>query len=180
MRETNTKSAALFQVRDDVRISASPEEVYAVVSDMARAAEWSVECVGGTWVSGEPATVGAVFRGKNRRAEDVVAWAPVVRGEWTTESEVVAAEPGRVFSWAIRDKAGRAQDSVWTFEMAPADEGCVLTHRFRMGDPTEGILGIISGLSDEDERRFFAEWGAKLEKDIARTLGRVKDVIEKK
>jgi len=180
MAETNTKSEPLFQVRTDVWVSASPREVYAVVSDMPRAAEWSVECVGGTWVSGEPATVGAVFRGENRRGADVVSWAPVVRGEWTTDSEVVAAEPGRVFSWAIRDKAGRAQDSVWTFEMAPADDGCLLTHHFRMGEPTEGIRGITADMSGEEKQRFFAEWGAKLEQDIAATLGRVKDVIEKK
>ncbi|ALG09739.1 SRPBCC family protein [Kibdelosporangium phytohabitans] len=178
MGETNTKSAPLFHVRTEVRVSATPEEVYAVVSDMARASEWSVECLGGRWVSGEPATVGAVFRGDNRRGPDVVSWAPVVRGDWTTDSEVVAAEPGRVFGWAIRSKAGQAQDSVWTFEMAPAAGGCVLTHHFRMGEATEGIRGITADMSDDEKRRFFSEWGAKLEQDIAATLVRVKEVVE--
>jgi hypothetical protein len=180
MGETNTTNVPLFRVRTDVWISATPEDVYAVVSDLTRGAEWSVECVGGTWVSGEPATVGAVFRGDNRRGTEVVSWAPVVRGEWTTDSEIIGAEPGRVFSWAIRNKAGQAQDSVWTFELAPADDGCVLTHHFRMGEPTEGILGITAGMSTEEKQRFFAEWAAKLEKDIAATLGRIKNVIEKK
>ncbi|MEO6085297.1 MAG: SRPBCC family protein [Umezawaea sp.] len=178
MGETTTKSTPLFQAGSDVWVSAVPDEVYAIVSDMPRAAEWSVECVGGTWVSGEPATVGAVFRGENRRGPDVVSWAPVVRGEWTTDSEIVAAEPGRVFSWAIRTKSGQAQDSVWTFEMAPADDGCVLAHHFHMGEPTEGIRGITAEMDAEEEQRFFAEWGAKLEKDIAATLRRIKDVIE--
>ena len=180
MGETNTKSAPLFQVRTDVWVSAPPDEVYAVVSDLTRNAEWSVECVGGTWVSGEPATVGSVFRGENRRGPEAVSWAPVVRGEWTTDSEVVAAEPGRVFGWAIRTKDGQAQDSVWTFELAPSDDGCVLTHHFRMGAATEGIRGITAGMSAEEKQRFFAEWGAKLEQDIAATLRRIKDVIEKK
>lgn len=119
--------------------------MYATVSDLPRSGEWSVECTGGQWISGTPATVGAVFRGENHRPENVVAWAPVVRGEWTTESEIVEAQPGRVIRWAIRDRAGRRQESVWSFELRAADDGCVLVHRFWMGAPTEGIQGITAG-----------------------------------
>jgi hypothetical protein len=140
----------------------------------------SAECTGGSWVVGTPATVGAVFRGVNYREEDVVAWAPVVRGEWTTESEVVAAEPGRRFSWSMRGKAGRRQDSVWTYEItSDGNGGSVLTHRFRMGAPTEGITGITADMDDVDERRFFAEWGKKLDGDLAATLDRLRAVIER-
>ena len=109
----NSPQKLLFQCRAAVYISAAPDDVYAVVSDLPRSREWSPECLGGTWISGVPGTVGAVFRGENKRAEDVVAWAPVVRGTWTTEAEVVAAEPGRTFGWAMRTTAGRKQESVW-------------------------------------------------------------------
>lgn len=169
----------LFQVRVNVAVAATPAEVYAVVSDLPRSGEWSSECRGGSWVEGTPATVGAVFRGVNFRAEDVVAWAPVVRGEWHTEAEVVAAEPGRRFSWSMRDSTGRRQDSVWTYEVATdGNGGSVLTHHFRMGDPTEGIKGITADMDDVDKQRFFSEWGKKLEGDMAATLDRVKAVIE--
>jgi hypothetical protein len=170
----------LFQVRVRVPVAASPNEVYAVVSDMPRTGEWSEECTGGTWIAGRPATVGAVFRGVNFRTEDVVAWAPVVRGEWTTESEVVAAEPGRIFSWSMRDSTGAKQDSIWTFEIEDAGaEESVLVHHFRMGTATEGIRGITADMDAAAKQRFFTEWGEKLEGDLAATLDRIKVVIEK-
>jgi len=178
MSATDFETGQLFSVRAEVWISASPERVYAVVSDLARSSEWSPECTGGRWVTGEPGTVGAVFRGDNRRAENVVSWAPVVRGEWSTESEVIAAEPGRVFRWAMRDSSGNAQDSVWSFEIERADEGCVLVHHFRMGEPTEGIRGITADMSDADRTRFVSDWAAKLERDLQDTVRRIKAVIE--
>jgi hypothetical protein len=169
----------LFEVRVSVPVAAAPADVYAVVTDLPRSGDWSAECTGGSWIEGAPATVGAVFRGVNYREEDVVAWAPVVRGEWTTESEVIAAEPGQKFSWSMRDKSGRRQDSVWTYEIASTGDGSVLTHHFRMGDPTEGIKGITSDMDDADKQRFFTEWGKKLEGDLAATLDRLKAVIER-
>lgn len=173
------KSEPLFEVRVHVPVAATPADVYAVVTDLPRSGEWSAECRGGAWVAGEPATVGAVFRGMNHRAPGVVAWAPVVRGEWTTESEVVVAEPGRRFSWSMRDSKGDKQDSVWTFEVTPDGAGSVLTHHFRMGAATEGIRGITADMDDAEKQRFFTEWGAKLEGDLAATLDRIKAVIER-
>ncbi|WP_037677771.1 SRPBCC family protein [Streptomyces griseus] len=180
MGQTNTQETPLFEVRADIRLSATPREAYAVVSDMPRSAEWSPECTGGTWVSGEPATVGAVFRGENLRPRNVVEWAPVVRGVWSTESEVIAAEPGRAFRWAMRDSAGRAQQSVWSYEIEPADGGCVLVHHFRMDAPTEGIKGITAEMDEAEKRKFFVDWSAKLAKDLQVTLQRIKAVIEQK
>lgn len=171
-------TSPLFQVRVSVTVAAAPGDVYAVVSDLPRSGEWSAECRGGAWVSGTPGGVGAVFRGVNYRGEDVVAWAPVVRGEWTTEAEVVAALPGRTFSWSMRNSLGHRQDSVWTYEVAAVGDGSLLTHHFRMGDATEGIRGITSDMDDVGRQRFFREWGRKLEGDMAATLARVKAVIE--
>lgn len=179
MAAPSIDNAPLFQVGADVHISATPEAVYAVITDLPRSGEWSEECTGGQWVSGAPATVGAVFRGENRRSAEVVAWAPVVRGTWTTESEVVAAEPGRTFRWSMRDSTGKKQDSIWSFDIEPADGGCRLVHHFRMGDPTEGIRGITAEMDDAERQRFFSEWGEKLGKDLATTLERIKVVIEK-
>lgn len=168
----------LFDVRVEVQVTSTPEQTYALVTDLARSGEWSAECLGGSWVSGEPATVGAVFRGENERAEDVVAWAPVVRGRWTTEAEVVGAEPGRLFEWAMRTKDGQKQQSIWGFEIEPSPGGSRLTHRFRMGRATEGIQGITAEMSPAERERFFAEWAAKLEQDMAATLARLKQLLD--
>jgi Polyketide cyclase / dehydrase and lipid transport len=179
MTETDSALPPLFQVSARVQVASTPEQVYGVVTDLPRSGEWSTECRGGSWVSGEPATVGSVFRGENYRTPDVVAWAPVVRGEWTTESEVVTAEPPRVFAWAMRTKAGKKQQSVWSFEIEAAAEGSVLTHRFRMDAATEGIQGITESMSPEEKKRFFQEWAAKLERDLGETLGRLKEILDK-
>ncbi|WP_051855948.1 SRPBCC family protein [Streptomyces sp. NRRL B-1347] len=174
-----SESAPLFEIGVECRVTRAPEDVFAVVSDLPRSRQWSEECTGGEWIHGEPGTVGSVFRGHNHRRADVVAWAPVVRGTWTTTAQVVAAEPARRFSWAMRTQDGRVQDSVWSFLLSPADGGgTTLTHHFRMGAPTEGIQGITAGMDDDEKKRFFTEWGAKVRTDMAATLGRLKKVIE--
>ncbi|MGW5341708.1 SRPBCC family protein [Streptomyces sp. NPDC004050] len=169
----------LFRSRAQIHLSATPAEVYAVVSDLARSGEWSPECLGGEWTTGEPGAVGSVFRGENERSEDVVAWAPVVRGKWTTYAEVVAAEPGRTFQWAMHDSQGEKQDSVWGFTIEADGEGSLLVHHFRMGTPTEGIRGITADMDADRKQQFFAEWGDKVAGDLAETLGRIKTVIDK-
>ncbi|MFD7656133.1 SRPBCC family protein [Actinosynnema sp. NPDC059797] len=168
----------LFEISVRIPVAASVERAYATISDLPRSGEWSVECTGGAWVSGMPGTVGAVFQGENLRAEDVVAWAPVVRGRWRTVAQVVAAEPGKTFSWAMCDSTGSPQDSVWSFDVEPGDEGCVLVHRFRMGAATEGIRGITAGMTDQERQRFFSEWAAKLEQDMDATVRRIKAALE--
>lgn len=175
---TNHKSAETFRVSSEIFVEASPEKVFEFVTDLPNSGRWSPECLGGTWVGGRPGEVGAVFAGRNRRAPEVVAWAPVVRGEWTTEAEVVESAPPHVFSWAMRDRAGRAQQSVWTFRIEPRDGGSVLTHAFWMGELTEGMRGIVAGMSEAEKRRFVLEWGAKIDGDLRATLARIKMALE--
>ncbi|MEV4615227.1 SRPBCC family protein [Kitasatospora sp. NPDC049258] len=180
MGENTNENAPLFQVRSQTEVSAVPADVYAVISDLPRSGEWSPECLGGEWVLGAPAAVGSVFRGENLRSEEVVSWAPVVRGKWHTHAEVVAAEPGRTFRWAMHDSTGTPQDSVWAFDIEPAGAaGSVLVHHFRMGAATEGIRGITAEMDAAEKQKFFADWAEKLEHDLAETLGRIKLVIEK-
>jgi polyketide cyclase/dehydrase/lipid transport protein len=179
MNATESGTEPLLAARAQVSVSATPELVYQVVSDLPRSAEWSPECLGGEWVSGVPGAVGSVFRGHNHRTEDVVAWAPVVRGGWRTESEVISAEPGRSFRWSMRDSRGTKQDSVWSYELEPAEGGCLLTHHFRMGAATEGIREITAEMDEIARRRFFSEWQEKLAGDVEATVRRIKDIVEK-
>lgn len=179
MTNSIIEKSPLFELRADVWISATPEQVYAVVSDLPRSAEWSPECKGGEWVGGEPSAVGTIFRGENLRSEEVVAWAPLVRGTWYTEARVTAAEPGRTFRWMMLTHAREDQESVWGFDIAADGEGSVLTHHFRMGKATAGIHKIVADLDEAGRAKFVTEWAAKLEQDLDETLGRIKNVIEK-
>ncbi|MGC2999344.1 SRPBCC family protein [Streptomyces sp. G35A] len=117
------EKSPLFEVSAGILGEASPEEVYNVASDLPRGGGWSPECQGGEWIPGEPAAVAAVFRGENPRSEDVVAWAPLVRGTWYTDARVVTAEPGRAFRWMMLSHAGADQESIWGFGIEPADGG---------------------------------------------------------
>lgn len=171
-------STPLFELRADIVVAATPDKTYSVVSDLGRSGEWSPECLGGEWVSGEPATVGAIFRGKNLRSEEVVAWAPLVRGVWYTEAKVTAAEPGRTFQWMMLTHARDDQESVWGFDVAPAEGGCVLTHHFRMGKATAGIHKIVADLDEDERKKFVVDWTDKLVQDLGHTLKRIKDVVE--
>ncbi|MFI9612488.1 SRPBCC family protein [Streptomyces sp. NPDC052023] len=172
------EKSPLFELSADIHVEATAEEIYDVVSDLRRSGEWSPECQGGEWISGEPATVGAVFRGENLRSEDVVAWAPLVRGTWYTDARVVAAEPGRSFRWMMLSHAGADQESVWGFGIEPAGRGAVLTHHFRMGTATAGIHKIVADLDETERVKFVEEWTSKLAQDLDATLQRIKKVIE--
>jgi hypothetical protein len=172
------EAVTIFSISVSTLVTADAAEVYRYVTDLSRSGEWSPECQGGEWISGEPASPGAVFRGRNRRAEDVVAWAPVVRGEWVTECEVVQAQPHTLFSWAMRDSSGRAQESVWTFRIGRTATGVVLSHEFVMRSLTEGMNGIFAALSQADQHRFIDEWATKLQRDMTATLAAIKRIIE--
>ncbi|GLY32335.1 SRPBCC family protein [Kineosporia sp. NBRC 101731] len=173
-----TTDKHLFEASAEIEIAALREIVYAVVTDLPRSGEWSTECRGGEWIEGAPATTGSVFRGHNERSPDVVAWAPVVRGEWSTEAEVVAADAPSLFSWAMRTRSGQAQDSIWTYELLENGPKTILRHQFRMGEATEGIRGIVADLDQDGRDRFFREWGVKIEQDMAATVRRIKAVVE--
>ncbi|MEU7799822.1 SRPBCC family protein [Micromonospora arborensis] len=177
MAESQTR-APVFEAQAEINIDATPAEVYAAVSDLPRSGEWSSECTGGEWIEGTPGTPGAVFRGHNVRGDDVVSWAPVVRGEWTTEAEVLTAVAGTEFSWGIRDSRGNTQPSVWSFGMSPENGGCRLVHRFRMDTPTEGIRKITADMDAGEHRQFLTDWGTKVAADLRDTLRRIKVVIE--
>ena len=98
------------------RIAASPEELYALVSDIERMGEWSPENVGGRWFGGATGpAVGARFHGSNRRG-----WR-----RWSTTCTVVAAEPGRTFAFDV--VFAGIPISRWTYEFRPDGDASVVT-----------------------------------------------------
>ncbi|MGW7003956.1 SRPBCC family protein [Streptomyces sp. NPDC054933] len=171
-------SGTTFHIEVGMGLAVDPAAVFPYVSDLPRSGEWSPECRGGQWTSGRPAEVGSIFTARNYREADVVAWAPVVRGAWATECEVVESSAPRVFSWAIRDSAGNTQESVWSFRIQPTPNGSSLTHSFWMGKLTEGMRGILSGMSADEEQYFLADWANKIDRDMRCSLTRIKSALE--
>lgn len=97
-------------------IAASPEDIYAAISDVTRMGEWSEECYGCEWHVGfDGPTIGASFDGHNRNGDH----------EWTTQGRVIEAEPGRTF--AFECSMYGVHYSTWGYRMEPSRNGCRVT-----------------------------------------------------
>ena len=103
---------AAIEYSDSIVVSTSPEELYAMVSDVTRTGEWSPVCKACWWDDGDGPRVGATFTGHNVTPERT----------WETRSQVVAADPGREFAWEVNGGWVR-----WGFTFEPTDGGTRLT-----------------------------------------------------
>jgi uncharacterized protein YndB with AHSA1/START domain len=95
-------------------ISASPETVYDLISDITRIPEFSPENVKGEWIGDVAApAVGARFRGTNR----------IGKTSWSTKPTVTVADRGRHFAFKVPGKSG----ALWSYEFSPIVEGTLVT-----------------------------------------------------
>jgi uncharacterized protein YndB with AHSA1/START domain len=124
-------------------IAASPEAVYALVTDLPRMGEWSPENTGGRWVT--PATgasVGAKFRGTNKSG----------KAQWTTIAKVVVADPGREFAFDVTATGmGVAR---WGYRLESVDGGTRVTEYW--DDHRSAVMKKVTGfvLRKPDRRSY--------------------------
>lgn len=123
-----------------IDVQAPAERVYDLVSNLPRMGEWSPECVRCDWRGGATrAAPGARFKGHNR-----LGWR-----RWSTNGEVVAAEPGRVLSFDI--SAIGIPVSRWSYEIdATGPSSSRVTERWedRRGRFVTWLGTLASGVSD--------------------------------
>ncbi len=110
-----------------IHIDASPDRVYAMVSDIERMGEWSPEATGGSWLNGGTGNTGDWFEGHNRSGER----------EWTRECEVANAEPGRDFTFVVGGV--EANCTWWSYELSPTDDGTSVTERWWLVNKTPAM-----------------------------------------
>ena len=140
-----------------VEISAGPDEVWAVVSDVARMPEFSPELRRLYVVGSKEPRVGMKLVGINRRG--LVAW--------PTTSKVVRFEPGRAVAWKTRESG-----ATWTYELEPTGSGTRVTGRRDLPKFTVGttlLAPVIGGAEGHDE---------ELADGIRATLERIKATVE--
>lgn len=145
---------------ESILIAASPEEVYATVSDVTRTGEWSPVCQECWWEEGEPAQLGSIFKGRNVTPERT----------WETRSEVIAADRGRAFGWSV--EGGRV---FWSYTMQPNAGGTLLTESWEFTAKGLDFFAQRFGAdapTEIEHRRQSAETG------IPVTLRALKQVIE--
>lgn len=110
--EVNTGAMPELRYSESIMIAASPEEVYDMVADVTRMGEWSPVCKACWWDDGAGPHAGAWFTGRNE----------VPGRTWETRSQVVAAERGREFAFAVGGGWVR-----WGYTFAPAEGGTEVT-----------------------------------------------------
>lgn len=101
-----------LSLSESIVVAASPEQVYDLVSDIARTGEWSPICQTCWWQDGGGPREGAWFTGRNEADGRV----------WETQSQVVAAERGREFAWLVGGAFVR-----WGYTLRPVSGGTELT-----------------------------------------------------
>jgi hypothetical protein len=102
----------ILSYSDSIVIARSRQELYDMVSDITRMGEWSPVCTACWWEEGDSAQVGAWFTGKNETPGRT----------WETRSQVVAAEPGREFAFAVFGNRAR-----WGYTFTEVDGGTRVT-----------------------------------------------------
>ena len=124
-------------------IAASPEAVYAAISDVTRMGEWSQECHTCEWHEGcDGPALGGPFDGHNRNGDH----------EWTSQGKVIEADPGRAF--AFECSMFDFHFSTWGYRIEPTETGSRVTEWTRDLRP-ESVMEMskeMSGVDDRDAR----------------------------
>lgn len=134
-----TEQPHVRTVSRSVEIAASPQSVWALVSDLPAMGRFSDENNGGRWTGGATGpAVGARFTGRNSRG----------KRSWSTSVEVTACEPGRAFAFDVTSAGlGVAR---WSYLVEPVGAGCRVTETWedRRGWLVRTIGGKLTGVSD--------------------------------
>jgi ribosome-associated toxin RatA of RatAB toxin-antitoxin module len=145
---------------ESIVISASPDEVYAVVSDIARTGEWSPVCQDCWWDDGDGPKVGASFTGRNVTPDRV----------WETRCEVTAAQQGAEFGWSV--SGGNVN---WLYTMTAVDGGTRLTESWEFTPAGQAFFAERFGDNAPAEVAARAEAARE---GIPATLAAMKRIIE--
>jgi Polyketide cyclase / dehydrase and lipid transport len=141
-----------------IHINASPETVYAIVSDVAKTPEYSPEVVACTWLKGAKGpAVGARFKARNK----------VGKFSWHNKPIVTAAEPAREFAFARTEPL--CGTLVWRYRFEPDGEGTRVTESYEVARPITRLGWLVIG----DRNR-----SQTMHKGIELSLQRLKAVAE--
>jgi len=142
-----------------VEIDASPEQVWALVSDPTRMPEWSPQCRRSVVRGGGPVGVGTRTLNVNRRG-------PLF---WPTRSKVVEFEPARRFAFRIAENG-----TVWSYDLEPTATGTRLTESRHAPHGVSKVSNLLTKYVLGGTETFEAE----LEQGIRQTLDRIKAAVE--
>jgi hypothetical protein len=144
-----------------VRMNATPDDIWALISDITNTGRFSPETFEAEWLGGTTApAVGAKFRGHVRRN----GRGPVY---WTT-CRITSCDPGRAFGFAV--EGGKRDINNWLYELAPSpDGGTDVTESFALNKSAfTKVYWAIAGKAR----------GRYNQKNMQQTLERIKEAAE--
>ncbi|WP_040792529.1 SRPBCC family protein [Nocardia paucivorans] len=166
------KTTRTMQVSDSIVVAVDPVTAYDAVSDVTQMPRWSPENTGAVVPRpGQPAYVGMIFIGSNRRG-------PM---RWKTECTVTAAERGVRFAFEVR-RFGVVRPvlpvavATWEYRFEPVEGGTRITETWyddRTGWPDTPALWFDRVATG---KRGFDEYQRG---NIRRTLERMKIELER-
>jgi uncharacterized protein YndB with AHSA1/START domain len=142
------------RAESEVFIAASPEEVWAVISDLERGPEWSVVTLECQLTSDGPPGLGCTYRSVSK----------FVASEVTTEHEIVEWEPPR----RMVSRVIKGAESTFTQTCEPRGEGSVLTMCNEFAVPS-ALPGLVS-----------EKLAQQVTGTLAEELARIKKVVEER
>jgi len=149
-----------LQHSDRITVNRSPGDLYAMVADVTRMGEWSPICKACWWDEGEGPRVGAWFTGRNELPERT----------WETRSEVVAADPGREFAFAVHGTIAR-----WGYTFAAVEGGTEITESWEF---LPGGIEFFEERFGDDSAAQIADRVEKAHTGVAETLAAIKRIAE--
>ena len=146
-----------------LRISTTPEQLYALVSDVPRTPEWSPEVVSCRWLGAADAALpGARFSARNKKR-----WF-----SWSNRPVVDTADRGREFAFTRTEPGGGTIR--WFFRLEPDAGGTAATLGYQVLKPVpvglHVILRAFLGVRDLE---------ADLRLNITTSLGRIAEIAER-
>ena len=154
-----TQGPAERELRAEATIEATPDEVWAVLSDLGRMPELSTELVTMLPLRRGGLRIGQQYLGINRRK-----WVL-----WPTRSTVVALEHARRLAWHTASSG-----ATWIYELTPSNTGTTVVHR----RPVPGGLTLLSRLAAPLLVGGSARHADELEGHLGQTLARLKAAVE--
>lgn len=149
---------------ESILITAPPDVVYAMVSDVTRMGEWSPVCKACWWDDDDVRGVGAWFTGRNELPERT----------WETRCQVVAAEPGQEFAFAV---GGSEEPRVrWGYTFEPDGEGTRVTESWHF---LPAGLAFFEERYGPDAPAQAADRAQAARAGIPATLAAIKDAAER-